>query len=325
MNRPTDQYAWIKAKGGMGNRMLCAASGMLWAELAGRVPFIDWRDDAYSLERENSIFHFFDPPGALREPPLTEGRDVVPAVWKDRLDSPLAETIQADDPSLHSSAFAHRRYSIDARRTDQPEAIAVFWHYTGRFEQLASRAAGPLEIRTASLRSVIGAAMKRYLPPVPSLRDRIDRFRNGSFGKQTVGVHVRYTDRTTNLDRLLAETARLAGKIDADTVFLATDNAIVSERFASAFPRVVETEKWLPEPGQVMHQNAACADRKENGMEALTDMNLLAACDGLVYASRSTFSVLSHCIGEFKQGTVIDIDRRDPKIIARKLARRVIA
>jgi hypothetical protein len=52
----------------MGNRMLCAASGLIWARAVGRACFVDWRDDAYSREGENSLFHFFDPPHAIRDP-----------------------------------------------------------------------------------------------------------------------------------------------------------------------------------------------------------------------------------------------------------------
>jgi len=62
----------VKTKGGMGNRMLCAASGILWAKAVGRVPFVDWRDEAYSRERENSFFHFFENPAVLHDPPDNE-------------------------------------------------------------------------------------------------------------------------------------------------------------------------------------------------------------------------------------------------------------
>ena len=321
----SERIAWIKAKGGLGNRMLCAASGMLWAELAGRRPFVDWRDDAYSLERENAVFHFFSPPGALREPPCSEGVGVTPAAWNGRLDTPLSEAIQADDPSLHSSPIAHRRYSVDARRFDQPEPIAVFWHYTGRFEQLAGKARRLLGLSAGDLNTVVGACLERYLPIRAEIADEVERFRRERFAERTVGVHVRMTDRTTDLTLMLSRTRRLAERLGAEAIFLATDNASVSQRFRDAFPRVIETEKWLPAPGEVMHQSAACADRRQNGIEALVDMRLLAACDGLVYASRSTFSYLSHCLGSFPPGSVADVDRYDPKIIARKIARRLIA
>jgi len=53
------KYVLVKAKGGMGNRMLCALTGLLYGQLTGRKVIVDWRDQAYSKDGTNSFSKFF--------------------------------------------------------------------------------------------------------------------------------------------------------------------------------------------------------------------------------------------------------------------------
>lgn len=313
----------IKAKGGMGNRMLCAASGILWARAAGRSPYVDWRDEAYSHARENSFHHFFDNPRVLREAPVENG-DIHPPVWRGRLDKSVSEMIHALDPDQHSSPTIHRTYSLDPRRADYPQPLVVFWHYMGRFRATAPLARARVPgYASLSLEAITRKALREELTLRPDVRARVDDFACARFDRPMVGVHVRYTDRTTDLDAIERGAKRLLAGLDSPGLFLTTDNARVEARFRERFDRVVTTPKWFPPEGATMHQNASCADPVENGIEALVDMHLLSRCDALVYASRSTFSEISRLLGAIPRERVIDVDRFNPAMIAKRMIRRV--
>jgi len=45
-----NKYVLIKGKEGLGNRILSALTGILYAEISGRKIYIDWSDDVYSNE-----------------------------------------------------------------------------------------------------------------------------------------------------------------------------------------------------------------------------------------------------------------------------------
>lgn len=315
----------IKTKGGMGNRMLCAASGILWARATGRRPFVDWRDNAYSRAGENSFFHFFDNAEVLRDPPPEEG-DVVPPVWRGHLDKSMSEMLHAYDPDKHSSLTIHKKYSIDPARVAYPQPIAVFWYYMGRFEALAPLVRKRLPgYEGLSVEEIARKALREELALNSTVHARIQEFTSQGWPERVVGVHVRYTDRTTDLGKLQAAVhGRLREMPDA-AVFLATDNKRVEDEYRRLFPNVITTPKWFPPEGATMHQNDQCADPVANGVEALVDMYLLARCDALVYASRSTFSEISRLVSKIPAGRITDVDRRDPAMMAKRLLRRITA
>lgn len=315
----------IKTKGGMGNRMLCAASGLLWARAAGREAFVDWRDNAYSRSGENSFFHFFDNPRALREPPSESG-DAFPPVWRGHLDRSVSEMLHEFDPDKHSSLTIHRKYSVDPSRGDYPHETVVFWYYMGRFASMARLVRervpgyGGLSVEEISRR-----ALREELPLRAEVRERIEAFVRDSWAEPLVGVHVRYSDRTTDLSKLENAARAQAAALPGAAIFLATDNKRVEDMYRERFDRVLTTPKWFPPEGATMHQNSDCADPVENGLEALMDMYLLAQCDALVYASRSTFSEISRLVSDIPAARVTDVDRLDPSMIAKRFLRRVTA
>ena len=49
-----DKYLIVKGLAGLGNRMLSALTGILYARLSGRRLIIDWRDPTYSSDGSNA-------------------------------------------------------------------------------------------------------------------------------------------------------------------------------------------------------------------------------------------------------------------------------
>lgn len=314
----------IKAKGGMGNRMLCAASGILWARAAGRAPFVDWRDGAYSRGDENAFFHFFATPGVLRDPSPADV-DVTPAVWRGNLDSSVSEMFHRYDPDKHSSLTIHRKYSIDPSRAEYASRAVVFWHYLGRFRAVAPLARERLPgYAGLSLEGLTRKALREELPLTPLVTSRIEEFIEQSWADRVIGVHIRHTDSTVNLGKIEGAVRVLLRRVPGASIFLATDNGQIEEEYRRKFPSVISTPKWFPPAGATMHQNAACQDPVANGVEALTDMYLLARCDALAYAGRSTFSEISRLVSDLPGDRVIDIDRRDPTVRAKRLLHRLV-
>ncbi|KPQ39574.1 MAG: Nodulation protein Z (NodZ) [Phormidium sp. OSCR] len=93
-------------------------------------------------------------------------------------------------------------------------------------------------------------------------------------------------------------------------IFVATDSQEVLLSFENKFPNVISISKWFSASGQRLHQNPQeCQDLVQNGIEALMDLYLLAACDSLIFASRSSFSFLASLLMTNPNHRCYDIDR----------------
>ncbi|MBK7405912.1 MAG: hypothetical protein IPJ41_15150 [Phycisphaerales bacterium] len=202
----------------------------------------------------------------------------------------------------------------------------VFWYYMGRFEAIAPLVRKRLPgYEGLGIEQIARKALREELPLNDAVHSRIQEFTRSGWPQRVVGVHVRYTDRTTDLGKLQAAVRERLREMPDAAVFLATDNKRVEEDYRRQFRNVITTPKWFPPEGATMHQNDACADPVANGVEALVDMYLLACCDALVYASRSTFSEISRLISKIPDERTTDVDRRDPGMIAKRFLRRFTA
>ena len=77
-----DQYVLVKGKAGLGNRMMSAMTGILYAMLSSRRVVIDWSDFAYSNAGENVFPRLFSTPNSDPSLPLDAGESVRPLVWR---------------------------------------------------------------------------------------------------------------------------------------------------------------------------------------------------------------------------------------------------
>ncbi|QKK07440.1 MAG: hypothetical protein HND58_04230 [Planctomycetota bacterium] len=309
----------------MGNRMLCAASGILWAKAAGRSVYVDWRDEAYSRNRENSFHSFFAAPGVLRDAPADRD-DTFPPVWRGHMDLSVSEMLHRFDPDKHSSLTVHKKYSIDPSRTNYTQPTVVFWYYMDRFRDMAKLVRARVEgYAGLSVGEISRKAIGEELPLVAPLRGRVDAFVEAHFTVPIVGVHVRHSDLAADLSKLESAVREQLASLPGAAVFLATDNRGVEEEYLKKFDRVITTPKWFPPEGAAMHQNKCCADPVANGEEALLDMHLLSRCDALVYAGRSTFGEIACLLSDAPRGQITDVDRRDPMVFTKRFIRRLTA
>jgi len=319
-------YVIVKAKGGMGNRMLCAATGLLYAQLSGRRVIVDWSDITYSNDGTNVFTSFFRCPTVNLADSLPVDGSVRPALWRGQLGRSVSQMLHEHDPNKHNSIRIHRKYSIDVSCIDYEEDVVVFWYYKERLRALQSVLARCGHKYAGLTRTeILRRMLTEDLLPAWPVRERSERFRREHWGEPVIGVHVRYTDRCTDLERYEAPLRRFLRSTPRATVFLCTDNASVQERYRQRFPNLITTPKWFPHGYQTMHQNSECPNKVTNGIEALVDMYLLAGCDYLIYPGGSTFSWIARVLSGLPAERVVDVERFDLAVRLKRWAREALA
>ncbi len=319
----TDRTLLIKAKGGLGNRMLSAICGLLFADLTGRRPVIDWRDGSYAPEGENAYPLLFDAPKDMAAPDTFDDWQgaVSPATWQGNLDVPAARMVHRHDPSAHSSARIYRRFCTDLSRLDAPEALAVFWCYLPKFARLAPHLRRDPRFAGRTRSAIIADYLDRYFTPNARVRAAVDS-EIAAMGRPHLGVHVRYTDRKVPVHRIEAALERkLKDQPDA-AIFLATDSAEIEERFAQRYgDRMHSTDKYLAADGARLHEMFSGPEgvtKQTEAENALIDILLLSRSAHLVCSRHSTFAETAILYGGMT-GRVTDIDRLNAKVVIKRI------
>ncbi|OHB61000.1 MAG: hypothetical protein A2167_01140 [Planctomycetes bacterium RBG_13_46_10] len=317
----------VKAKGGMGNRMLCAVTGILYGQLSGRKTVVDWRDGAYSNDGSNTFSRFFNVPFVFPETILPENASVSPSIWTGQLHRSMSSMISQYDPNKHSSIWIHRKYSIDVRKIDYEEDIVVFWYYTQRIQALKKHLQNPdsgfAGLDTAG---VIRKVLVEQMKVSDEVRQRIDDFKSkAGWPEKVIGVHIRHTDMKTNLAHYECALRRFLRREPKAHIFLATDNKQISQEYQDRYKNVFSTPKWFPDDVSPMHHNTQCPDKVLNGIEALVDMYLLADCDYLIYPRASTFSWVSRLLSNIPEDRVINTERFNLKVNLKHYIRELVS
>lgn len=319
MRTTAEKVLLIKGKGGFGNRILAATTGLVLAELTGRRPVIDWRDGIFLPEGVNLYPLLFDAPEPCAPEAYDSETDVVPAVWSGRLAERAGELIDSDFGSNHSSPFIYRKLCLDLARPDVPAKVAVFWSYLPKFARLRAHMARHPAFRGRSLDSVMRDVLARHFTPNARVRSELARLFAGR-QRPVIGVHIRYTDMKVPLEPIERALDRLRQRMPESQIFLATDSGEVQERFMRRFPGIFVIDKAVSADDSGLHRpdqrNDAddYADPLREAENALIDMWALGQCDWLIHSSRSTFSTFAALVGAIPPERQIDMDRFNPKI-----------
>lgn len=320
-----NNFLLVKGKAGLGNRMLCALTGILYSRLAKRGLVMDWGDVTYSDDGSNVFPKLFDCPDYDLSLPVPDTESVSPALWRGRLKQTASQVVTDIDPAAHDSQRRYLRFSADLSNLEHPERVLVLCsfshriptlrrHFHGEFSHLASR----------TDEQILAEMLRDFLTPRPEIRSHVTKWRDRNFDRgRMIGVHVRFMERRTSIDWFFRDVDKIAETIKDPIIFLATDNKDAENAFRNRYKTVIATEKWFPVTGISMHQNPECPDKLKNAIEALTDMYLLAECDYLVFPGSSTFSYISSLVTDMTPDRIFDVERRDLLIQAKKLARRL--
>jgi len=314
----TEKFLLIKAKGGLGNRMLSAISGLIYADLSGRVPVIDWRDGTYSAGGENAYPLLFRAPPMPLLSEIEQMTEVTPEIWSGHLSDRASAMVQRNDPDKHASARIYRKYCVDLARIDQPEKLAVFFSYLPKLGRLMRHMRADAQFRGRSWDDVMSDYLARWFQPNTRVEEGVTKIMN-AIPRPVIGVHVRYTDLKVPLGPIKAALRRQLQRHPSASIFLATDNADVQAEFKAEFANVYHIDKALLPGGVQLHKANHDFDKQIEAENALIDMWALSRCDHLIYSRNSTFALTAALIGCLKRTQQDDVDRWNLSVVGKRL------
>lgn len=308
----------IKGKGGLGNRILSAVCGLVFADLTGRRAVIDWRDGSYAPLGINAYPLLFDTPIA-RDCAVFDRANapVSPPLWTGHLGLTPQAMIEKFMPKAHSNPMGYRKLCTDLSRLDATEDIAVFWSYLPKFGRISRHLRLDPRFADKSQKTIITNYLNRYFTPNDRVRDQVSAI-SSKLEQPTIGVHIRYTDRKIPLEAVKKRLRQKRQQMPDAAIFLATDNADVQSQMASEFSNLTHIAKHLRPDGGRLHWPEADIAKLEEAENALIDMYLLARCDHLIYSRHSTFSETSALIGQMTADQLSDVDRLSPTVVAKR-------
>lgn len=318
-------FVLVKGKAGLGNRMLSAMSGILYAMLSSRSVVVDWSDSAYSNSGENVFPRLFVAQNSVNSLPVSAHNSVRPALWAARLHRHAEQVVEEIDPRAHNGLRGYRKFSVDFSRTDYHEKTLVMWSYNQLIPRLRRHFHGPFSwLSSLSDEDIMRWLLQNAMTLHPDIMKNVEKQWRSMVSKDDIiGVHIRYTDRKIPLTQYYKSIDRLLRVAPNAEIFLATDNLIVQKEMAEKYTKVVYHKKWLPEDGRAMHYNTLCPDRAQSAIDALLDMYMLARSKYLVFAGSSTFSYLSSFISRSPYNNIVDIERNNPVVQIKKVIKRM--
>jgi hypothetical protein len=301
--------------------MLSALTASLFAVVSRRRLLVDWRDAIFTGRSDSApdlFSQLFVSPLADPLPERIEAASVAPALWRNRLDEQLGVVGRDYDPLFYKKFGSFRHLSISLKQADYPEELLVFWSWREVMRPLRSHLVRrDRRYRGMTNLEILREAANSYLRPSERIQALIEQFVGQHFSPKMLGLHVRATDLRAPVDRLIDLATHLVREHSYDGMFCATDNAEVEDRIRRLAPNVVTLTKQFPKGAVPLHYNPDAGDRLETATQALMDMLLLARCQNIVYAGRSSFGYVASLYAENKR-QLVDVDRYNPTICAKR-------
>lgn len=304
-----EQILLVKGVGGLGNRLQCVATALVYARLTSRRMIIDWRDPMYSGDGGNAFGRYFASPGAGCLADLkTASLSVTPRLWSGNLDETVQDVMRRSGTASPIDPGTWRPYTVDVRRLDYREDVAVFWSPFDLLDDLRKHFSGALAPwRRKSWRAILREIFSEEFVPVAAVTERVESFRAAEFRSPVIGVHVRFTDRRCRLPAILRRLAKLLQRHPGATIFLATDSLGIQERLQRDFANVKVTPKWFAPAGGTIHLSRLALDKTENGIAALADMYLLSTCDYLIIDEHSSFGLAAAWLSDIPWSRIYNV------------------
>ena len=299
----------VKGTSGLGNRMQSVATALVYARLTSRRMIIDWRDPMYSNDGGNVFGKYFTRPDSGSLEDLNDSSlSVTPAIWTGNLDEPVLGFMRRIGTSSQFDPGTWRPYTIDHRRLEYREDVAVFWAPFELIDDIRTRFAGELAPwRNRSRRDILRSIFRQEFAPAAAVTERVESFQAAEFRTPMIGVHIRFSDRRCRLRAIEIRLSKLLKRHPEATIFLATDNLEVQRKFQSGFANVKSTQKWFSPAGGTIHRSKLAADRTENGIAALVDMYLLSRCDYLIIDEHSSFGLVAAWLSDIPWSRIYNV------------------
>ena len=304
-----NKFLLVKGRAGLGDRIQCLLTGILYARLTGRRLLVDWSDSSYSNDKSNAFHRYFQCSLCSPADEIPSTVSVSPSIWLGHLHESSWDMGERYGINKNPDEV-WRRLSIDLTKLDYREDVLVMQTYNEKIDLLRSHFEGRFkELSRASTKDILSKLLREDLILNPLIKERVDRFKNNNFIGETVGVHVRYADHRVSLLAILDKLNILLRREPGLQVFLATDNIQIKKMFEENYPGVITTSHWYPKPGSRLHNNQDCPDPLEGGIEALVDLYLLAECTYLIIDTSSSFSYVARLLTKAPDSNIFDVKR----------------
>ncbi len=306
-----DKFLLVKGTAGLGNRILCLLSAILYARLTGRRLVIDWSDPIYSNDGSNVFHRFFQCPLCSPTDEIPDTDSVRPSIWCGHLHESARDMVKRYQSPVSNDPEIWRRFSVDVSKLDHQEKVLVMWSYTEQVYLLRRHLKGFYNraLKKASTKTILKGLLRGNLELHSLIQERVGQFKRDWLNQKTVGVHIRYMDKKAQLPAIQRKLKALLKHEPELQIFLATDNIEICKMFHHRYQRVTSTRKWYPTSGRSMHHNLEPHDRFGHGIEALVDMYLLAECDYLILDESSSFSYVASLLTDKPSSNIFNVQR----------------
>jgi hypothetical protein len=284
----------VKGLGGLGNRLLGLLTAILYGQLTGRQLVVDWSDPPYSRDGENVFPLLFTSPASLLTPVELRGRSIAPEAWNGRPEATVNQQMDRIGRCYAKSEWT--RLTVDPARLNYQEEVVVYCSRFERIHEMRRNFRGEFRhLADKSDEQILRDLVRTEIVLRPELAGQVERFRGRHFADEIVGVHVRNSDLSLGVEKLLRCTDKILASRHNCKVFMATDNIdnLHQARRRYGVDRLLATEKWFPAPGRPIHWAAERGSQLQTAREALVDLYLLGACDWLVADWRSSFAYVA--------------------------------
>lgn len=308
----TENSIICKGQAGLGNRILCLLTCILYAKLSKRTLIVDWRDEAYSDNVINIFPYLFTSASILSSIEYDCSNSVNPKIWEGNLELSVLDLCRKTNIEITrtNGPSVYKQYSISLNNVNYKNDIVIFSSYTHKLRALRKHFTGEFSLYSGqSYNDILRTLISEELIPSVEVSNRVETFVKRYLQKPTLGVHIRYTDRSTPLDTFHSKIRKAMANKEDFQLFLACDNKLVQRDFESRYGNIITTDKWLPEPGERIHYNPNRPTGLSVAVDAIVDMYLLSKCHYLIYPGRSTFSFISYLLSGLPDDKVVDIDK----------------
>ncbi|MBU1100123.1 MAG: hypothetical protein KKA84_06940 [Bacteroidetes bacterium] len=290
----SQKYLIIKGFAGLGNRILALLTGILYAELTNRKIVVDWRDKSYSDSNENSFYKFFDSEFSPPIEDIDDSDSIYPERWKNNLECNLSEFATKTNLKQYMLPKNWSKSTIDPAKIIYAENVIVFWAFTQLvFKFRRYFKSFKMEYYNRSTKSILSEVYKKHLPLVDDLRLIVEEFCHQTLMENNIGIHIRYTDKKSNLKPMLKKLEHVVKENPSSKIFLATDNPKIIEMLNEKYSNIITFPKWFPKENVPLHglRNNS-PGRIQHGYETIIEIYALAKCKVLILDTDSSFDYI---------------------------------
>ena len=297
------KYLLIKAWGyGFWSDMDHVVGQLLLAELSGRTPVVHWGPNTLfgAAGVANAFELFFRPvSGATQDGLAAWGQSFFPAKW-------TAGTLRDENVNKFQGAGS-RTSALHLLARDEDVVVSDFH---GKVVDLMAWIEPDSPWAGLDYQTIYRRLFARYLQLQPALQARVDAFaRERMAGRRWVAVHVRGSDKITELRDLELVNAQYQHRIDAMLradpamgIFLLTD----SEHFALEYRRRYGERVLLADVARSADATGvhyAGHEGRKLGEEVVLDTHLAARCDAFLGNGASNVSTAIRHLKDWAPGS----------------------